>query len=415
MGGGGRGGRDSKRPQSLSLNQPTDRPTDPTNQPDREARRELANRPWRVDDFDAFCDRVYGPRGDPSAPAADPDADPRPPPFRRVMIFVDNAGADIVLGMLPFLRELLRLKCEVVLVANSLPAINDITAPELRSLLSAAAEVCPIIKAARTAAKKVECGAGFGPGTAPPFPGMGRRQPSLGDLAALSLQQQQQQPLHHHHHHHHHLAGGSPAAPGSPGVRGGPGAFTFDKHLPNSDLTALGGLVWQQQQPTRGGSGSVGEARLSADSLGSGSGGTPTPTAAAAAAASQRLSGPPEARLFVVASGTGGPCLDLRRVPATLADATVGVDLLVIEGMGRAIHTNLYAAFKCDSLKLAMIKTERLAKKLFNGKLYDCVCLYQPGAAANGGGAAAAPVAAAAAGAAAPNGQAGFVSMGPPA
>jgi type II pantothenate kinase len=70
------------------------------------------------------------------------------------MIFVDNAGADIVLGMLPFLRELLRLRCEVVLVANSLPAINDITAPELRSLLSAAAEVCPIIKAARQAAKR---------------------------------------------------------------------------------------------------------------------------------------------------------------------------------------------------------------------------------------------------------------------
>jgi hypothetical protein len=57
---------------------------------------------------------------------------PQQPPFRRVMAFVDNAGADIVLGMLPFVREMLRLGCEVVMVANSLPAINDITAAELR-------------------------------------------------------------------------------------------------------------------------------------------------------------------------------------------------------------------------------------------------------------------------------------------
>jgi hypothetical protein len=54
------------------------------------------------------------------------------PPFRRVMVFVDNAGADIVLGILPFVREMLRMGCEVVMVANSLPAINDITAAELR-------------------------------------------------------------------------------------------------------------------------------------------------------------------------------------------------------------------------------------------------------------------------------------------
>ena len=40
-------------------------------------------------------------------------------------------------------------------------------------------------------------------------------------------------------------------------------------------------------------------------------------------------------------SGQGSPCLDLRRVSDTLADATVGTDLVIIEGMGRAIHTNL--------------------------------------------------------------------------
>jgi hypothetical protein len=47
-----------------------------------------------------------------------------------------------------------------------------------------------------------------------------------------------------------------------------------------------------------------------------------------------------EPRLFVCGNGQGSPCLDLRRVPETLADATVGTDLVIIEGMGRAIHTN---------------------------------------------------------------------------
>ena len=55
----------------------------------------------------------------------------------------------MVLGMVPLARELLRMGAEVVLVANSLPAINDITAPELRSLLDAAGALCPTIKARR--------------------------------------------------------------------------------------------------------------------------------------------------------------------------------------------------------------------------------------------------------------------------
>ena len=36
--------------------------------------------------------------------------------------------------------------------------------------------------------------------------------------------------------------------------------------------------------------------------------------------------------------------------------AAENVDLVVVEGMGRAIETNLYASFSCDSLKLAMVK-----------------------------------------------------------
>ncbi|CAI5955477.1 unnamed protein product [Closterium sp. NIES-64] len=80
--------------------------------------------------------------------------------------------------------------------------------------------------------------------------------------------------------------------------------------------------------------------------------------------------------------------------------------LVVLEGMGRSLHTNYDTRFTCDSLKfplltflppspclipplstllptnlcqLAMIKNERLAKRLVGGSMYDCVCRFQPG------------------------------------
>ena len=34
-------------------------------------------------------------------------------PYKRVVMFVDNAGADVVLGMLPLARELLKMGAEV--------------------------------------------------------------------------------------------------------------------------------------------------------------------------------------------------------------------------------------------------------------------------------------------------------------
>ena len=52
--------------------------------------------------------------------------------------------------MIPLARELLRMGAEVVLCANSLPAINDITAQELRELIDKVADMCPIIKVAPT-------------------------------------------------------------------------------------------------------------------------------------------------------------------------------------------------------------------------------------------------------------------------
>ncbi|KAJ4840212.1 Pantothenate kinase 2, mitochondrial [Turnera subulata] len=50
-------------------------------------------------------------------------------------------GADVILGMLPLARELLRRGTEVVLVANSLPALNDVTAMELPDIVAEAAKV----------------------------------------------------------------------------------------------------------------------------------------------------------------------------------------------------------------------------------------------------------------------------------
>ena len=47
--------------------------------------------------------------------------------------------------------------------------------------------------------------------------------------------------------------------------------------------------------------------------------------------------------------------ISLQLSPECVA-AAEGVDLIVVEGMGRAIETNLNATFSCDSLKLAMVK-----------------------------------------------------------
>lgn len=177
------------------------------------------------------------------------------------MIFVDNAGADAVLGMIPLARELLCMGSEVVLVANSLPAINDITAPELARLLdSSCAAMCPVIAEARRAARR---------------------------------------------------------------------ACTTTRHA------------------------TVPPYRQGADDRNGG-----------------------EAKLFVCGSGSSGPCLDLRRVSHDVAVASAGVDLIVIEGMGRSVHTNYEAVFTCPVLKLAMIKSPRVAERLFAGHLFDCMCRF---------------------------------------
>jgi hypothetical protein len=84
----------------------------------------LLPRPWTpgFDDLDALVARLAA-----------------GPPHARAVLFLDNAGADALLGMLPLARELARRGAVVILAANSAPAINDITAAELDALLPAIA------------------------------------------------------------------------------------------------------------------------------------------------------------------------------------------------------------------------------------------------------------------------------------
>jgi hypothetical protein len=52
------------------------------------------------------------------------------------------------------------------------------------------------------------------------------------------------------------------------------------------------------------------------------------------------------------------------------------VDLVVIEGMGRTLHTNFHAKMKCECLKLAVIKNRWLALRL-GGDMYAVICKYE--------------------------------------
>ncbi|XP_043703868.1 pantothenate kinase 2-like isoform X2 [Telopea speciosissima] len=205
--------------------------------------RNKMQRPWRVDDFDIFKERILG------------SGDKKPPPHRRALLFVDNSGADIVLGMLPLARELLRRGTEVVLVANSLPALNDVTAMEIPDIVAEAAKHCDVLRKAAEA----------------------------------------------------------------------------------------GGLLVDAMINVQDGS-------------------------------KENSSSVP---LMVVENGCGSPCIDLRQVSSELAAAAKDADLIILEGMGRALHTNFNALFKCDALKLAMVKNQRLAEKLIKGNIYDCVCRYE--------------------------------------
>ena len=53
-----------------------------------------------------------------------------------------------------------------------------------------------------------------------------------------------------------------------------------------------------------------------------------------------------------------------------------GADLVVLEGMGRSVHTNFNAAFSCDTLKIAVLKNKWLANHL-GGDMFSIMFKYE--------------------------------------
>ncbi|KAF3434895.1 hypothetical protein FNV43_RR21982 [Rhamnella rubrinervis] len=173
----------------------------------------IVPRPWVIDDLDNF--KLKWSKKS----------------WKKAIIFVDNSGADIILGILPFARELLRRGTQVVLAANELPSINDVTYPELIEIIA-------------------------------------KLKDDNGELVGVDTK-----------------------------------------------------------------------------------------------------------NLLIANSGNDLPVIDLTSVSQELAYLASDADLVILEGMGRGIETNLYAQFKCDSLKIGMVKHPEVAQFL-GGRLYDCVFKY---------------------------------------
>lgn len=78
----------------------------------------------------------------------------------------------------------------------------------------------------------------------------------------------------------------------------------------------------------------------------------------------------------LVSTGTGEPLIDLSAVSDELNTAAADTDLIILEGMGRGVESNLDASFNCDAINLAMIKDTIIAERN-GGKLYDVVCRFR--------------------------------------
>jgi type II pantothenate kinase len=180
---------------------------------------QIRPRPWLVDDYDRLAADLL------TAP---------PTKWAKAIVFVDNAGSDFVLGLMPFVRELALGGTHIVLVANETPSLNDMTVNETISVVE----------------------------------------------------------------------------------------------------------------------------RIAADDL--------------------HLLALIDAGMFeVVSSGSDIPLIDLSQVSDELNTGADGADLVILEGMGRAVESNFDAKFKVDALRLAILKDQAVATRM-GGNLYDCVCKYTP-------------------------------------
>jgi type II pantothenate kinase len=172
----------------------------------------IAPRPWLIDDYDRLAGRLAGQA------------------YRKVVFFIDNAGSDFILGVLPMIRWFAQRGTQVVLAANDRPTLNDMTIEDVRRW----------------------------------WPAILEAEPSLAEL-----------PI---------------------------------------ELTG---------------------------------------------------------------TGTGEPLIDLSAVSPSLNAAACDADLIILEGMGRGVESNMDARFHCDSLILAMIKDAVVAAR-HGGKVFDVVCRFRP-------------------------------------
>lgn len=109
----------------------------------RQLRASQPPRPWLVDDLDAWRGRWEAQRA-----------------YEHVGFFVDNAGSDICLGCLPLVHWMLRKGSRVTLAANSGPALNDVTAPELAKLIADIAKIDALISEGLTTGRLAVVGSG---------------------------------------------------------------------------------------------------------------------------------------------------------------------------------------------------------------------------------------------------------------
>ena len=86
-------------------------------------------RPWLVDRFDEFYQDASQPGG----------------AWRKAVVFIDNAGSDFILGLMPLLKQLAADGTSIVLAANELPSLNDLTATEARACLDELMEMDPAL------------------------------------------------------------------------------------------------------------------------------------------------------------------------------------------------------------------------------------------------------------------------------
>ena len=63
--------------------------------------------------------------------------------------------------------------------------------------------------------------------------------------------------------------------------------------------------------------------------------------------------------------------IDLSTVSEEVCNECENVDLIILEGMGRSIETNLGALFACDSLKIGMVKHNEVADCLGGMLCYE--------------------------------------------